>query len=49
MEAVTTSASSGGQPQYNQQLQISPGTTSQFDSLNIDSGSGSKKKSKKDK
>jgi hypothetical protein len=47
MEAITTSASSGGQPQYNPLNQISPGTSSQFDSLHIDSGSGKKKNSKK--
>jgi hypothetical protein len=45
-DPFNTSASSNGQPQYNQMNQVSPGTTSQFESMIIDSGSGSKKKKK---
>ena len=46
-DPFNTSASSYGQPQYNQMNQVSPGTTSQFESMIIDSGSGSKKKGRK--
>ena len=46
-DPFNTSASSYGQPQFETMNQISPGTTSQFDSMNIDSGSGSKKKGRK--
>jgi hypothetical protein len=46
-DPFNTSASSNGQPQFETMNQISPGTTSQFDSMHIDSGSGSKKKGRK--
>ena len=47
LAAMNNSASSGGQPQFAASLQASPGMTSRLDAMSIDTGSGSKKKSKR--